>query len=291
MSVREYADDALLNGGGDLNEIALALGGEVRGRAIVAPSPGMPDTDRSMVIHVDPATPHNFFIYGCEGSLGKARDVVAKKLKLIAPSADAADERSAQALRIWQETVPATGTLVERYLRSRGIDIPVPDALRFHGALRHGPTSGRWPAMVAAVVDLGGHTVAIHRTFLKLDGSGKAPIDPNRMTLGPIGGNAIRLAAATDEVVVGEGIETCLSVTAATGKPSWSAISAVGLRTLILPDAIRTVTILADGDEAGEAAASAASRRWIGEGRRVLIARAPKGHDFNDVLMGKVGVP
>jgi putative DNA primase/helicase len=78
-----------------------------------------------------------------------------------------------------------------------------------------------------------------------------------------------------------------LSATLATRRPCWSAISAVGLRTTNLPSPIRTVTILADGEDAGEAAARSAALRWRGEGRRVLIARAPRGLDFNDVLTGK----
>ncbi len=41
------------------------------------------------------------------------------------------------ALRIWAETQPTAGSLVETYLRSRSINIPSPPSLRFHPALRH----------------------------------------------------------------------------------------------------------------------------------------------------------
>jgi DNA primase len=47
------------------------------------------------------------------------------------------------------------------------------------------------------------------------------------------------------------------------------------------------VIVLADGDDAGEAAAQDCAWRWKREGRRVRIARPPDGLDFNDMLMGR----
>jgi len=106
------------------------------------------------------------------------------------------------------------------------------------------------------------------------------------MMLGPCRGGAVRLADADDEVMVGEGIETCLSAMQATGKPAWAALSAPGLRALELPSTIRKVIILADSDDAGENAALAAANRWMAEGHDVRIARPPRGQDFNDMLIG-----
>jgi DNA primase len=54
---------------------------------------------------------------------------------------------------------------------------------------------------------------------------------------------------------------------------------------LDLPDVATDVTILADGDAPGEAAALMAARRWQRPGRRIRIARAPPGTDFNDILL------
>jgi hypothetical protein len=140
--------------------------------------------------------------------------------------------------------------------------------------------------MVALVVDgLSGAMTGIHRTFLAQDGSGKAPVTPDRMMLGPCSRGAVRLADAVESVMIGEGIETCLSVMQATGKPAWAALSTSGLRALDLPPKLTEVTVLADADEPGEAAAAAASRRWVREGRRVRVARPTGGQkDFNDLL-------
>ena len=85
--------------------------------------------------------------------------------------------------------------------------------------------------------------------------------------------------------MVGEGIETCLAAMQATGHPAWAALSTSGLRTLDLPDDVRDVIVLADGDDAGEAAARDCAWRWKREGRRVRIARPPQGMDFNDMLL------
>jgi DNA primase len=59
------------------------------------------------------------------------------------------------------------------------------------------------------------------------------------------------------------------------------------LRALDLPKSVRDVIVLADGDDPGEAAARDCAMRWKREGRRVRIARPPKGMDFNDMLVGQ----
>jgi len=70
-----------------------------------------------------------------------------------------------RALQIWAASERADGTLVETYLHSRRIVIPIPPSIRFHPSLRH--RSGEFfPAMVALVTR--GATedpVAVHRTF------------------------------------------------------------------------------------------------------------------------------
>ena len=100
-----------------------------------------------------------------------------------------------------------------------------------------------------------GAPLAIHRTFLTRDGAGKAPVEPQKMMLGPCRGGAVRLAAPGAVLMVGEGIETCLAAMQATTLPAWAALSTSGLRALDLPDEVRDVIVLADGDDPGEAAA------------------------------------
>jgi hypothetical protein len=204
------------------------------------------------------------------------------------PRADIDDKakRIAGAQKIWNRTLKAQGTLVERYLASRRITIPIPQDVRYIGGLRHSPSKAEWPAMVAAVRDKRGNVVGIHRTYLADDGRGKAPVEQQKMTLGDCSGNAVHLAPAGPTLMVGEGIETCLSAMQETGLPAWAALWAGNIAKLILPPEVREIIILVDGDPTGRKYARLAARRWIREGRRVRIAQAPEGKDFNDLLEG-----
>ena len=201
-------------------------------------------------------------------------------------------EYSKYAVGIWYAARAAAGTLVETYLRSRGITIPPPLSLRFAPQLQHRTVTkpivkSIHPAMVALVTRGTDNTpLGIHRTYLSATGA-KPAVDEVKKMLGPVRGGCVRLAAAADGfIAIGEGIETCLSVQQATGLPTWAALSTSGMRSLELPDGIRRITILADADDngKGEAAARDAGRRWLREGRVVKIARPPPNKDFNNVL-------
>ena len=203
------------------------------------------------------------------------------------PDGEEDAKRTEAALAIWNAACPARATPVECYLASRGLHVSPPPALRFCNALKH-PSGGIWPAMVGLVTrGVDDTPLAIHRTFLSRDGSGKAPIEPQKMMLGPCRGGAVRLAALGDVLMVGEGIETCLAAKQATGLPAWAALSTSGLRALNLPKSVRDVIVLADGDDPGESAARDCASRWKRDGRRVRIARPPQGLDFNDMLMAR----
>ena len=191
------------------------------------------------------------------------------------------------ALGIWRSTLPAAGTLVETYLCTRGLTGQPPSCLRFHPHLRH-RQGGYWPAMLALITNgVDGTPLAIHRTYLAFGGDGKAPVDPTRLMLGPCRGGVVRLAEPGKILMVGEGIETCLSAMQVRGYPTWAALSTSGIRALKLPPSVGDLIVLADGDERGEAAAQDCGLRWAREGRRVRIARPPKGMDFNDLLLGR----
>ncbi len=189
----------------------------------------------------------------------------------------------------FREAIPLTDSPADVYLRERGLE-PGPDgwppSLRYHPALKHGYTGLLLPSLVAAVaIWPDRNVVGIHRTFLRADGKGKAPVTSPRLMIGRCAGGAVRLAPAGPELVLSEGIETGLSVQQATGLPVWATLSTSGLRSVILPPATTVVTIAADGDQAGEVAAQAAARRFIAEGRKVKIAHPPQGMDFNDLLL------
>ena len=216
----------------------------------------------------------------------KKKDSPSREVAVRRDAADRADKarRTHQALEIWRRSVPAPGTLVETYLRARGITIPIPPSLRYLAAAKHKPTGLILPAMVAGVQDPDGRVVAVHRTFLSRDGTAKASVSEPRMSLGPVAGGAVRLARANGRLAVSEGIETGLSILQATGIPTWAALSATNMANVILPPDIRDVILGPDGDEAGATHAQQAARRLVDEGRTVRIAPAPEGQDYNDML-------
>ncbi len=196
------------------------------------------------------------------------------------------------AQRLWDSSAAADGTIVELYLHRREIHARPPSCLRFIPCHPHKPSGKSFPVMLAAVTDCAGKLQAVHRTYLARDGVGKAPVEPTKMTLGAVGGFACHFAPAGATLAVAEGIETGLSVQQATGIPTWAALSAGGVRSLILPPLplAAEITICADndGNGCGQNAAYDAAQRWVGEGRRVRIALPPVGQDFNDVILAGV---
>jgi putative DNA primase/helicase len=191
------------------------------------------------------------------------------------------------------ESRPAASTLVERYLNSRGILISIPDTIRASlGWLFHRESAERRPAMLGLVEHVEHGSVGVHLTYLAVDGSGKATLDPNRKFLGPVRGGAVRLGpiVAHEWLVVGEGIETVLSAMQLWGLPSgWATLSESGLRNLVLPPEAQRIVIAVDNDEngVGQAAARDAACLWAAEGRTVRVMLPPTPNtDFNDILIG-----
>jgi hypothetical protein len=192
------------------------------------------------------------------------------------------------AIKLWLESGPAKGTLVAVYLRSRAIEV-LPTCLRFHQRLRH-PSARFFPGLVAPIThaETGRKVRGILRVWLRADGAGKCGSEPEKAMLGDCRGGAIRLAPLIgDSLIICEGLETGLSILQAVGIPVWVALSTSGLKCLVLPPEVRTLTIAADADAAGEHAARAAATRFHRENSalEIRIAR-PRNFrtDFNDEL-------
>jgi putative DNA primase/helicase len=282
--------------------LAIALGGHRAGAGWMArcpahedrkPSLSIRDADNKVLVHCHAGCAQERVISALRGRglWFDHRQRSTTRMARRAPIERGSDQKdrrcSEAALAIWHASGPVEGTPVVAYLRSRGLILPASSDLRFHPGLRH-PSGANWPAMVALVTNgVDARPLAIHRTYLSRDGTGKAPIEPQKLMLGPCRGGVVRLAQPAARLMVGEGIETCLSAMQATGHPAWAALSTSGLRSLDLPRGVCNVIVLADGDEAGEAAAQDCARRWKREGRRVRIARPPTGMDFNDLLTAR----
>lgn len=200
-----------------------------------------------------------------------------------------AEKRARQARLIWQEAQPIEDTPAEAYLRGRGITCALPGTLRFHPACSH-PTAQRIPALVALVE--GAEGFAVHRTYLRADGTGKADAEPAKAMLGAVQGGAVRLTDGPGPLVVAEGIETALSLACGLLRAPArirAALSTSGIRGLRLPDLPGRLTIAPDGDTAGREAAHALAERAHALGWSVSLLPAPYGRDWNDILCRKGG--
>ena len=196
----------------------------------------------------------------------------------VVPARSSGRSNGAYARALWEQAVDAQGTVVETYMKSRGITAPAPAALRFHPSLKHRDSGKVLPAMVVAVTTWPGtYVVAIHHTYLRPDGSTKADVDPDKMSLGPIRGGAVCLGPLAPKMAITEGIEDGMTILQETGMSVCAATSASAMRSMVLPDLpmAAEVVVCSDSDPVGQRAAWVATERCISEDRTVHVAILP----------------
>lgn len=279
--------------------IVAALGGRWRGQAGFARCPAHPEKTPSL--HVTESRDGTILLHcfgGCSNEAVldalRARGLWAgRDDKPLRPRPfpacrtvrDDGEDRTASARAIWNASHPIFGTHAERYLIARGIAPPLPPSLRFHPALKHGPSGLVLPALVAAVQAPDRAVVAIHRIFLDPGRPAKAPVErPVKMTLGPMGEGAARLGTAQRVLGLAEGIETGLSAQQLYGVPVWCALGTARFGRLALPSIVKRVVIFADAGPPGVKAALKAQEAYRSQSRKVSIAYPPAGDDFNEAL-------
>ena len=207
--------------------------------------------------------------------------------RLRTPSAQTGSPEAAR--RLFAMSQPIERTLVEAYLRNRGITfLHGTGSLRFHPRCyyrpdRHSPTE-TWPAMIAAVTDLDGRITGAHRTWLDPSGRDKAAIDTPRRAMGALLGNAVRFDVAHDVLAAGEGIETMLSLRCVMPTmPMVAALSAAHLAAILFPAKLRRLYIARDDDPAGDGAMASLIDR-ANEAGIDAMALSPRLGDFNEDL-------
>ena len=180
---------------------------------------------------------------------------------------------------------------VALYLYRRGINAwPLPACLRLHRALPYWDGTnklGEFPAMVAPLVTLNGRVVALHRTYLTLDGR-KADVPTVKKLTGtaaPLTGACIPLADQAEGVIgIAEGIETALAAWCASSVPTVAAYSAHSLASWQWPAKAHRLVIFADADEAGrEAADTLRARALAARLRADVLVPSDEGADWCDV--------
>lgn len=277
------------------------------------------------------------FLGGAQEVTAADRERIEKKRQQRQREEKADAERIANAVRRqFEEAQPIEGTHAAAYLEQRGLavdaswtfDLRFSPEQSYRGyrdeTVKETEPLGNFPAMVAAIRDVSGALIGLHRTYLdpteprKLTPPGDAERNASKKVLGNITGGMIRLSQIGERLAIGEGIETCRAWLQLRGKGGVSIASAVSLGNLagsasgsvehplspgkwipngepdmerpgvILPDVVKAVNLLGDGDSDPHMTRQrlrVAGRRFRSQGRQVFVHMAPAGMDFNDVLL------
>lgn len=197
------------------------------------------------------------------------------------------------AARLWAASKPIAGTPVHTYLAGRALrrggDLPV---LRCHPHCyyRRSEEDARsvksaYPAMIAAVTDLDGSLMGVHRTWLDPYRSTKAPVAYPRRAMGHLLGHGVRFGLSGEVMAFGEGIETMLSLREIAPALSLVAgLSAAHLAALEFPAPLRRLYVARERDEAGRAAFATLAERTASLGIDILPLD-PALDDLNSDLM------
>lgn len=201
---------------------------------------------------------------------------------------DLARERDAR--KFFDEARPIAGTPGEVYMRARAITIDPCAFVRFGmvPSWRNKET-GEWgrkrPAVICGAQDGTGAVVGIQRIFFENDDPRLGRKDC-KLSLGTIRGSAVRLADATDTVMLAEGPEDGLSLQQECGGlPVWVAFGTSMMPSVILPPSVRRVIIAGQNNTAGRIAANKAAISLAERGLDVEYVW-PEAHydDWNDWL-------
>lgn len=241
------------------------------------------------------------------GTADRERKRTANEAHRLVDQAD----RAASARRIWEASIPASGTLAEEYLVSSRhiprIEGPWPACVGFYagngrvtlgergpdgGEIRRDyPTAG---ALILAATDPGGIVCGVQRIYLT-DAAQNVRVAAGGKIKRSFGvfrdaGAVVRLPGPADgPLLLAEGPETGLSVWASTGCETWIALGGIANHN---PPHGRRVVVVRDDDRAQAPADKALARgldKWRKSGVDAVVAtpwpvRRCDKSDFNDTI-------
>lgn len=272
--------------------IVRQLGGKWQGDFAMCRCPAHADSTASLSVRVgDKAVLFHCFA-GCTADAIMAALRSGKILAAVDHDPGQRHESKADhskvALAVWRHAEPFPGTLADRYLRSRAI---VPNGInaRFDPRCQFGAgaTKAFAPALIVPIEEDGG-VVAIHRTFLRPDGRGKADMPEPKWMLGNPGRGAVRWGGIPADGILrlAEGVEDAASVMnmLGTGMFVWPVLGIERYQAVAIPESIKTVVIYSQHGGEAARAIERATPHLTANGRQLVVKPPPHAGDWNDLL-------
>lgn len=260
----------------ELINLVGALGGTWHGRTAMCLCPAHADKTPSLSLRQGDRRILVTCFAGCE------RGDILRELRRIPVDQqyhyqDQPSSSGGNAERIWNEALPVSGTLAERYLAARYL-LPVPADVRFHPRCPYRPRP--WtlflPTLLVAVRE-GQRLTAIQRILLNAE----TGLYRMKLMLGRPAHGAWRGGRADEgTLALAEGFETAQAFTLLNDLPCWATLGARRFDQVLLPSTIGRLILAIDNDTEGRRAATKAEERYARPG--LLIERMPPPAAFND---------
>lgn len=197
------------------------------------------------------------------------------------------------AMRIWERTSTIrSGDPSDLYLRLRGLR----PLQAWPVDLRYGRTDyydgekkiGMFDALIGAVRDSANSLIGVLRIYLMPDGRRvddaslprSVQLRVAKKAKGPITGGAVRLGDDAEVIGITEGIESGLGLAMRLGHTCWAAVSANGMKNLVVPKTVKKIIIgpdIGDKNDTGFDAALYLQQR--------LLLCPPKNHFVEATIM------
>ncbi|MCK8458332.1 DUF7146 domain-containing protein [Sphingomonas faeni] len=274
------------------DRIVRQLGGKWQGDFAMCRCPAHADGTASLSVRVG----ERAVLFHCfAGCTADAIMTALRSGKILAPADHNPGQRQESkadhnkvAVAVWRHAQPYVGSLADRYLRSRAI---VPDGInaRFDPRCQFGSGAAKAfaPALIVPIEEDAG-VVAIHRTFLRPDGRGKAEMSEPKWMLGNPGSGAVRWGGVpTDGVLrLAEGVEDAASVMNMLGAGLfvWPVLGIERYQAVAIPESVHTVVIYSQHGGEAARAIERATPHLTAHGRQLIIKPPPHAGDWNDLL-------
>lgn len=272
--------------------IVRQLGGKWQGKSAMCRCPAHSDSTASLSIRVG----ERAVLFHCfAGCTAEAIMAALRSGKILAPvdhdpgqRHDGKGDLNKVALAVWRHAEPFAGSLGDRYLRSRAI-VPEGITARFDPRCQCGAGADKAfaPALIVPIEDDTG-VIAIHRTWLALDGRDKADIaEPKRM-LGNPGTGAVRWGGIPADGILrlAEGVEDAASVMnmLGAGQFVWPVLGIERYQAVTVPESVDTVVIYSQHGVEAARAIDRAAPHLTANGRQLIVKPPPHPGDWNDLL-------